>query len=505
MSVPKYFDLNIGENVLIHLNIEDGLKEIISNSLDEHRIEQINKDIRIYKNDDDKWCIRDYGSGLKQNHFKFNINEDKENDDESIGMYGYGLKDAIGALFTKKIKFKIYTSKYIFKPIMQAKKDFPDIETLHIEVIKNKTYELKSGTEFVFDNLTLDSISKAKNKFIKFLKPDNLYQDSDLKIFDSDGKQSIYVNGVEVYNDSGFHFSYDIKSSSKIKECFNRDRKQLDLDLLKKEINKIWKKINFDDKKIKVNLLKKLKNILNTTSGEYLCEFNQKDVLRNIISYFNSTNSFVFVGKKEKLTKIIKVKIENDSKDILYLGDGVKQKFNVKNIKDLYHKDKFYKDYDESTPHILTLMNYIEPPKHINLEEYVCEIIKPIEKIFKLGENLRNKITKIEMIEMDEKNNEKCEGEDDENDKDDEDEDEDEEENSEDDDDEDNILLKYGYDFSGDKLKITKKYIEEKNKNDFFVILFRYIVNNIDDECIKKLNEDKKLDDKNSKGWFSWQ
>lgn len=483
--MPKYFDLNIGENVLNHLNIEDALKEIISNSLDEHRVEDIKKDIKIYKNNENKWCIRDYGSGLKQNHFKFNINKDKQVDEDSIGMYGYGLKDAIGALFTKKIKFKIYTSKNIFKPIIQSKHDFPDIESLHIEVIKNRTYEINSGTEFIFDNLTLDNITKAKNKFIKFLKPELLYTDSEFKIFDSDGKQSIYVNGVEVYNDTGFHFSYDIKSSDKIKECFNRDRKQLDLDLLKKEINKIWKKINLNDKKIKEELLNKLKIILNLSSGEYLCEFNQKDVLRNIITHFNSINKYVFVGKKEKLTQKIKDKIKDDSREIFYFGNGIKHKFNLKYIKDLFHKDKFYKDYDETIPHILTLMHYIEPPKHINLEEYISEIIKPIEKMFKLPDNLRDKIIGIQMIELDVINDEDGENSlyetDDEN----------------MDMDIENNIYKYGYDFNGDKLKITKKYIEEKNKKDLFVILFRYIVNNIDDLSIKNLTEENK-----SKGWF---
>jgi DNA gyrase/topoisomerase IV subunit B len=63
-NYPKYYDLNIGK-VLIHLDIEDSIKEIISNSLDEHILQESKKDIKIYKNDDDKWCIRDYGRGVK--------------------------------------------------------------------------------------------------------------------------------------------------------------------------------------------------------------------------------------------------------------------------------------------------------------------------------------------------------------------------------------------------------------------------------------------------------
>jgi hypothetical protein len=489
MSSPKYFDLNIGPKVLNHLNIEDALKEIISNALDEHRMSEIKKDIKIYKNTESKWCIRDYGDGLKQTHFKFNINEEKEFDDESVGMFGFGLKDAIGALHTKKIKFKIYTSKHIFKPIMMAKKDFPEVETLHIEVIKNKTYEINSGTEFIFDNISLDNITKAKNKFIKFLKPEILYQDEEFKIFDLDGKQSIFINGVEVYNDSGFHFSYDIKSSDKIKGYFNRDRKQLDLDLLKKEVIKIWKKINLDVKDINKSLLEKIKTICNNTS-EFLGEFNQKDILRNVLIYFNSKGSYVFVGKKEKVTTLIKDKLKDDSKEIFYLGDGIKQKFNLKHIRELYHKEKFYKEYDETTPHILTILNYLEPPKHINLEEYIQEIIKPIEKLFKLPDNLKENLLKMELVELnnDEENNDEENNEEGE---------EDEEDETDDETDDETRLIKHGYDFSKNKLKITKKYIEEKNKKELFVLLFRYIVNNIDDDSIKNLTEQNK-----SKGWF---
>ena len=70
---PKYFDLNIG-NVLDHLDIEDSLKEIISNALDEHILTECKRSIRIYKNNNHKWCICDYGRGIKSSNFKFDIN-----------------------------------------------------------------------------------------------------------------------------------------------------------------------------------------------------------------------------------------------------------------------------------------------------------------------------------------------------------------------------------------------------------------------------------------------
>ena len=53
---------------------------------------------------------------------------------------------------------------------MRPKEDFPDEETLHTEIIKNTTYEINKGTEFIFDNLTLENITKAKEKFISFIR-----------------------------------------------------------------------------------------------------------------------------------------------------------------------------------------------------------------------------------------------------------------------------------------------------------------------------------------------
>ena len=129
MSYPKYIDLNIGSTVLTHLAIEDALKEIISNALDEHIISEIKREIRIYEDSNDNWCIRDYGRGLTTSNFKFNKNDEKEDNDKIIGFYGYGLKDSIAIMYTNNIKFKIYTKKYIYTPVLKSRQDFPDEKT----------------------------------------------------------------------------------------------------------------------------------------------------------------------------------------------------------------------------------------------------------------------------------------------------------------------------------------------------------------------------------------
>jgi len=503
MSYPKYIDLNIGTTVLTHLTIDDALKEIISNALDEHIMSEIKKDIKIQKNDDDKWCIRDFGRGVSTTNFKFNKNNEKEDDENLIGFFGYGLKDAIAILNTNNIKFKIYTKKYIYTPILKPRQDFPDEETLHIEVIKNTIYEIKSGTEFIFDNLTLDVITKAKNKFIKFLQPKILSEINDYKIFKLDTFQSIFINGVEVYKDTGFHFSYDIKSSENIRKCFNRDRKQLNLSSLKPHIVKVLKSLvifdekddeddedDKDDNNKDDELFNNIRNILKVSTLQYLQEFHQIDVLRNIITQINSLNKHVFVGSKEKLTKTIKEKIKDDNKEIFVLGDGVKSRFSVKSIKELYFNSNFDKNLDDNI-HINTLINYIDNTHQpIIISDYISNIIKPIEKLFKIPEDLKNKLLNIEIINDDD-NNDDCDVSD----------------NSHSDsdisDDDNNSFEKDNYDFSGEKLKLSNKYINDKMKKDLFVILFRYIVDSVDDKIIMEMGDKMNDNNKSSKS-RSW-
>ena len=472
-SYPKYFDLNLGDNVLSHLKPEDAIKEIISNSLDEHRSQQINKLSKIYKNTQDQWCIKDYGRGIKLADFKFSINPEKEQDNNSIGFYGYGLKDSIGILYSQKIKFKIYTKQFIFTPIMRVKCDDLNISTLHIQVIKNTTYEIKKGTEFVFDNLTLDTIEKAKEKFIIYTNPKVYFEIDDNKMFKLESYQSIFINGVEVSNNTGFHFSYDIKSNDEIKENFNRDRKQLNIKNIKKYvIDKILNKLIISNECLEI-----IKDILKIDSPKMLQEFGHLSILRNIISKLNDMNKYVFVGSTEKITKVIKNKINNEMKEIMVLGAGIKKKFQVSKIRHLYQLDKFYED--ENNKHINTLSNYTMLGEK-DVKNHLQIIMKTIEKTIKIPDEIKNRISDIEIISDDEENSEiDCSDDEDDN---------NENEQSE------NTFDKYGYEFTEESMKIKQYFIDEKNTKKLFVPLFRYVVNNAPDSYIEPIMN-------NNKGW----
>lgn len=102
----RAFDLNIDE-VLENWEVEHALREIIANALDERVISKT-AEIEITKDKQGDWYIRDYGRGLRIEHFA--LNENKEKLDAAsgvIGKFGVGLKDALATFHRRGIGVSI--------------------------------------------------------------------------------------------------------------------------------------------------------------------------------------------------------------------------------------------------------------------------------------------------------------------------------------------------------------------------------------------------------------
>lgn len=69
----KKFDLNI-EEVLEHWDTAHALREIIANALDEAALTN-KQNPKKYKDPENKWYIKDFGRGLKYEHFTQNENK----------------------------------------------------------------------------------------------------------------------------------------------------------------------------------------------------------------------------------------------------------------------------------------------------------------------------------------------------------------------------------------------------------------------------------------------
>jgi len=480
MSKKQLETMNLNmKTVLTHLSPADALKEIISNAIDEHTSKNITKDIKIYKKGK-KYIIEDYGEGITKHAFIYNINK---TDDNLIGMYGYGLKDALGILNTNDIKVEIITKKHIFTPVMR---DIPSedgiISTLHLDIIPNttKTLEKDVGTQFIFTNLSDEEICKAKSKFIVFIKPKILYHSTIGDVFLKDGVQSLYYNGVEVYDATGYHFSYNLHSNDNIDKLLNRDRKQIDLTQVTKYIHKIWKTYDiygetYDDIN-SIEIFEKFEEMLENDL-DTLQEFSNKDILRNIITQLNCSEKYVFVGIKEKITKDINILIEEANRTIYKLGNGVIKKFNVNTIKSLNKKPLFYGNtYDDAeTMPINTLMCYTTQKENKEyIKQLITNAIQNISKTLTIPDHILNKLETIEIIDDDE-----------------------EEENA------DDTLCKEGYDFTDEQIKITEKFANNHNK--LIGSIYYYIITNYGDD--KQLLFDKlgtNMSTSNKKSWFSW-
>jgi hypothetical protein len=114
------FDLNI-ERVLEHWEVHHGVRELIANALDEQALTNTGM-IAITKDDRGRWHIRDFGRGLRIEHFTLNESPEKLSAPGAvIGKFGVGLKDALATLNRHDVAVEIRSSAGTFR-IRQAAK-----------------------------------------------------------------------------------------------------------------------------------------------------------------------------------------------------------------------------------------------------------------------------------------------------------------------------------------------------------------------------------------------
>jgi hypothetical protein len=131
MSI-RTFDLNI-EDVLENWEAEHALREVIANALDEQVLSQTGE-IRIQKDGRGDWHIRDYGRGLKIEHFTLNENLEKLSaPSDIIGKFGVGLKDALATFHRRGISVLIGSAFGTYRLRQEHKHGFNDTLTLHIQ------------------------------------------------------------------------------------------------------------------------------------------------------------------------------------------------------------------------------------------------------------------------------------------------------------------------------------------------------------------------------------
>lgn len=219
----KKFDLNI-DRMLENWDAFHAIREIIANALDEQILTDT-REIAISRDSDGLWRIRDFGRGLRHEHFTMNENQEKLDHPGLIGKFGVGLKDALATFDRLGIETRI-RSKFCDVSFDRSEKhDFSDVITLHA-CISDPSDTAFVGTEFILKGCSIEDIENAKRLFLRFSGEENLEKTQYGEVLRKAGKVScIYINGVRVAEEENFLFSYNITSlTAAIKKALNRER-----------------------------------------------------------------------------------------------------------------------------------------------------------------------------------------------------------------------------------------------------------------------------------------
>lgn len=219
----RTFDLNI-EEVLENWEVEHALREVIANALDEQLLSST-KDIEISIDHLGQWHVRDYGRGLRIEHFTLNEDTEKlESDKPIIGKFGVGLKDALATFHRRGVELSIRSPYGAFCLKQVSKHGFENIITLHVEY--DDSPQEMAGTDFVLRGVSETQIARAKSLFLRFSE-DQVLEATPFGSVIRRGAATprVYILGVLANEEPNFLFSYNITSlTDGMKKRLNRER-----------------------------------------------------------------------------------------------------------------------------------------------------------------------------------------------------------------------------------------------------------------------------------------
>lgn len=218
----RLFDLNI-EEVLDNWEVSHAIREVISNALDEQTLSDT-KDIELYK-DSGAWIVRDFGRGLKIEHFTLNENKEKIAAATGvIGKFGVGLKDALATFYRRGVDITVRSRFGTYRLRQTEKHGFQDITTLHV-AFDEAPVDIE-GTEFRLHGVTDEQMDEAKSLFLRFNDEEALDETRYGEILRAKpGHGRVYISGVFASDEENFLFSYNVTNlTDAMKKRLNRER-----------------------------------------------------------------------------------------------------------------------------------------------------------------------------------------------------------------------------------------------------------------------------------------
>jgi hypothetical protein len=295
---PRLFDLNI-EKILEAWDNTHAVRELISNALDEQVLTRT-ADITICKEANNIWTIRDFGRGLRYEHFTQNENPEKLNKvGQVIGKFGVGLKDALATLDRNGIRVEIESAHGIITLAQCSKHGFGDVVTLHAAVSTARDRNFV-GTAIRLIGLPDLDMETAKALFLKFSGDKVIEQTRLGRILEKQGKTArIYVAGLVVAEEENFAFSYDITSLTEpMKKALNRERTNVGRTAYTERVKSMLLQTRSETvAKVLANQLVALERGMGSD------EVNWKDVAVHACKILNASGQYLFVTASQLAEK----------------------------------------------------------------------------------------------------------------------------------------------------------------------------------------------------------
>lgn len=289
----QLFDLNI-EEVLENWEVHHAVREIIANALDEQALTDT-RDVEIRKDSDGAWHVRDYGRGLRIEHFTLNENKEKLNAPTGvIGKFGVGLKDALATFNRRGVGVVARSSQGVFGLREAPKHGFDSITTLHVEYAPPPAGI--EGTDVILTGVRDVDINRAKSLFLKFANEDVL----DTTAYGSvlrrrDDTARVYIMGVLANEEPNFLFSYDITSlTPAMRKRLNRERLNVGRSTYTDRVKSILKAA------VQVEVHDMLAaQVEKRTSGEQCEEMQWIEIAQLALNYLSERRKVVYVTEAE--------------------------------------------------------------------------------------------------------------------------------------------------------------------------------------------------------------
>ncbi len=385
----REFDLNI-EKILEDWGVHHAIREVIANAIDEQLLTATD-DIKIFKDDEGKWHIRDFGRGVRYEHFTQKEDDEKLSHPHVIGKFGIGLKDALATFDRRGIKVVIKSKHCDITLGKSAKHGFDDVVTIHA-YISPPTNPAMVGTEFFLAGVKDADIEKAKDLFWIF-SGERVVEETDYgTVLEKRGDIArIYVNGVKVADEESFLFSYNITSlTKKIRQALNRERSNVGRSAYSGRVKSILLSCKTSD--VAERLVHDLENY---SSGLMHDELRWLDVQEHAVIILNAMEKVVFLTPQELISAQDMVdEARASGYRVVTIPDNLRDK--VRGQKDVLGKpirdlEQFYTEYRESFEFV-----FIDPDKLTVSEKQVFDMTN---KIFTLIGGKPRKVKGVKISE----------------------------------------------------------------------------------------------------------